>query len=175
MTKSKAKTISVADYLTQQINICGKPQKEIAEDVGYKMPNIITMFKQGKTKLPVNKVPAFAQSIGTDPIHMLRIVMSEYMPETWEVIEGLIGKSMVSDSELVILDIIRRVGLGFNVKPETDEERRELAALALKWREREEKNADAARRRVEREKKGSEGKAETKEFEKDIDTLLGLK
>jgi len=35
---TKAKRITVSDYLTQQINICGKSQREIADDVGYEMP-----------------------------------------------------------------------------------------------------------------------------------------
>lgn len=150
---SKAKSITVAEYLTQQINICGRSQKEISEDLGYDKPNIITMFKQGKTKLPINKVPGLAKSLGVDPVHFLRIVMSEYSPETWSVIDALVGRSLLSESEAVILDIVRTIAEGQAIGPETEEDAADIAALAIKWKDRADKNARAAAERVERERK----------------------
>ena len=91
--------VSVAEYLSQQIHLSGKAQKDIAEALGYTKPNIITMFKQGKTKIPLNKIAALAKAIGVDPIHFLRIAMLEYSPEMWEVLESMIGKAMISENE----------------------------------------------------------------------------
>ena len=48
------------------------------------------MMRQGQTKLPVSKVSAFAKALKVDPAHLLRIVMSEYLPETWEAIQELV-------------------------------------------------------------------------------------
>lgn len=149
---SKPKRISVAEYLTQQINICGKSQKEIADEVGYEKPNVITMFKQGKTKLPINKVGAFAKALGIDPLHLLRIAMSEYTRETWDVIEELIGKSLVTQDELAVLEIIRTIGEGQPIAPRTAIEVEELKELATKWRKRVEMEAQAAAERVARDK-----------------------
>lgn len=149
---SKAKRISVAEYLTQQINICGKSQREIADDVGYEKPNVITMFKQGKTKLPINKVGAFAKSLGIDPLHLLRIAMSEYSRDTWEVIEDLIGKSLVTQEELAILEVIRSVSEGQPIAPRSAIEIDELKELAEKWKKRIENEANAAAERVARDK-----------------------
>jgi len=59
----KKSHIAVAEYLNQQIALSGVPQTEIAEKLGYDKPNIITMFKQGKTKIPMNKIaPAWRHS-----------------------------------------------------------------------------------------------------------------
>lgn len=149
---SKSKRITVAEYLTQQINMSGKSQIEIAEDVGYAKPNVITMFKQGKTRLPINKVPAFAKSLGVDPIHFLRIALSEYMPETWDVIEECFGGSMISEEEKQVLDIIRTVAQGQPIAPTTEAEALELATLADAWKKKYEGFADASRRRVAGEK-----------------------
>lgn len=149
---SKSKRISVAEYLTQQINICGKSQREIADDVGYEKPNVITMFKQGKTKLPINKVGLFAKSLGIDPLHLLRIAMSEYSRDTWEVIEDLIGKSLVSQDEFAILEVIREIGEGQPIAPRTAIETEELKELAAKWKKRVESEAQAAADRVARDK-----------------------
>jgi predicted XRE-type DNA-binding protein len=62
------KNITVKDFLTQAIENSKLKQTEIAEAVGYDKPNFITMLKQGKTKLPVNKVPAFAKILGIDEL-----------------------------------------------------------------------------------------------------------
>lgn len=146
------KTVSVAEYLTQQINMSGKSQIEISSDVGYPKPNVITMFKQGKTRLPINKIPAFAKSLGVDPVHFLRIAMSEYMPETWEVIEACLGSSLVTEEEQKVLDIIRTVSNGLPIAPETEADAQELALLAEKWRKRSEALIAAAQERIDRER-----------------------
>ena len=69
------------------------------------------MIKQGKTKLPVNKVGPLAKALGVDPVHLLRLTMAEYMPETWETIEDIVGQSLVSAGEMKLLDELR-VALG---------------------------------------------------------------
>ena len=38
-------------------------QKEIAQRMGMPMPNIITMWKQGQTKVPPERVPAMAKAL----------------------------------------------------------------------------------------------------------------
>lgn len=148
---TKAKRVSVAAYLTQQINICGKSQLEIAEEVGYTKPNMITMIKQGKTKLPINKIPAFAKALGVDPVHLLRITMSEYMPETWDVMESLLGEAIITEGEKKVLEIVRARGEGLDVAPEGAAEVLEFEQIVDKWLDRSERFADAARRRVEQE------------------------
>lgn len=78
---NQAERITVAQYLSGAIGISGKTQRQIAQEIGYENPNVITMFKQGKTRLPVYKVPVVASSLGVDPTDLLRIVLSEYEPE----------------------------------------------------------------------------------------------
>lgn len=148
----KAKKVSVADYIGNQIAMSGKSQREIAEEVGYPKANVITMIKQGSTKLPINKVPVFAKSLGVDTVHLLRVTMNEYMPETWEVITSVFGNQMVSESERKLIEILRDVGAGEDIFPETKEEIEEFRALAKKWRNRSASLVDAAKRRVASEK-----------------------
>lgn len=148
MTKRKqASRISVADYLSQQIALSGKSQKEIAEELSYEKPNIITMFKQGKTKVPLNKVSQFAKALGVDPVHFLRIVLLEYSPETWEVLEQILGRSMISESEMSLLAIIRDASQGRDVSPSDEEDKLELMTLVAKWRDRQEQLVKAAEHR----------------------------
>ena len=80
-------TCPVATFVRHQIQVLGKPQREIAEEVGFEKPNIITMIKQGKTKLPLAKVGAMARALETDPVYLLKLCLSTYHAETWAVIE----------------------------------------------------------------------------------------
>lgn len=43
----KSQVLTVAQLIEKAINDNDKTQKEIAEELGYENPNIITMFKQG--------------------------------------------------------------------------------------------------------------------------------
>jgi len=142
------KKLTVAEYFEQLINISGKSQKDIAEEMGYDKPNIITMIKQGKTRLPINRVAAAAQALDADPVHLLRITMQEYMPDTWDVIETLIGEKLVSAEEASILEIVRGVSGGQAVRPETQEEIDSLKELVKTWKKKRDSNAAAAARRI---------------------------
>lgn len=131
------KKISVAAYLTQQISISPKSQQEITNDLGLENANIITMMKQGKTKVPVNRVPGLAKSLGIDPIYLLSLVMGEYMPETWEAIRSVLNSTLITDYEKEVLGIIREESGGMNVRPETAMEKEALRGCVRSWIERE--------------------------------------
>ena len=45
---------TVAQYITIDVNGSGKTQREIAQEAGFPNPNIISMFKTGATRLPLD-------------------------------------------------------------------------------------------------------------------------
>lgn len=115
----------VAKFVRQRIQMLGKLQCEIAQEVGFDKPNIITMIKQGKTKLPLGKVGAMARALETDPVHLLKICLSTYHPETWAEIEPLLDSALTSD-EKALLDAWRAyVGAPF-IAVLTDESKNKL-------------------------------------------------
>jgi plasmid maintenance system antidote protein VapI len=89
--KEDQKMLSVAEFLTQQIERCGKSQVAIARDVGYSRSNIITMLKNGTSKVPISRAPALGKAVGLDPAVFLRMVLAEYQPEILKAIEDTIG------------------------------------------------------------------------------------
>lgn len=123
--KPPTKPKSVADYLNWQINLCGKKQLEIAEEVGFPKPNIITMIKQGKTKLPLDKVGKFAKAIEVDPIHLFKLCMQEYMPDTWKEIEKMIDQPVLTTNELEFVEVMREANVA-NPRLHTDDQRRKF-------------------------------------------------
>jgi len=75
---------TIADLLTRT----ELSQIHIARKLGYVNPNIITMFKQGRTRVPSEKVVPLARVLGQDPEMMLRQWFLAYMPETLPDIEN---------------------------------------------------------------------------------------
>lgn len=96
------KPITVADYLDKMIELSEKTQKEIAHEVGYSKPNMITMMKQGLTKVPIDKAPSLAKALNVDPAHFVRLVMREYMPDAWRAIESTCGQSLSANEQRLI-------------------------------------------------------------------------
>jgi transcriptional regulator with XRE-family HTH domain len=121
------KKMTVAEYLTAQINLCGKTQLDIAREVGFEKPNIITMLKQGKSKLPISRIGKLAKSLGVDPWYLYQLAMSEYEPDTWSVIEEdiLRGQPVLTENEKEILALLRSCRVP-NPKVRTLEERERL-------------------------------------------------
>ena len=100
------KTVTSAEYLANQLAVCGKSQKEVAFECGYTKPNIITMFKQGTTRIPIAAAPKLAVAVGVDPAKFLRMVMSESHPEILETIENVLG-GFTTSNEAHILSLFR--------------------------------------------------------------------
>ena len=144
------KTMTVARFLEQQIALCGKSQRVIAAECGYPNPNIITMFKKGSTKVPLDKVDAMANALNADPRHLLRLVMQEYQPEAWAVIVRVMGMGVsVTDAEVAVLELAREAGHGRTPCLDVVENRVELAAAIERAVERDEARDLATVARIE--------------------------
>lgn len=98
---------TVAEFLSIQMEASGKLQTEIARDVGFDKPNVITMIKQGKTKLPLAKIGLMAQSLGIDPQFLLGMVMEEYHPEAWDVMSGILNTQPLTSNERLVVEALR--------------------------------------------------------------------
>ena len=129
-TATKQKLPKVAEYLDAQINLSGLKQKDIATALGYTKPNIVTMFKQGLTKLPIEKVGPFANVLGVDPVHLLRIVMNDYMPDTYNAVVKMLGQEPITEHELAIVTAIRALTGGKNLEMRSEKSKQQLKAFA---------------------------------------------
>lgn len=125
MPKNTARPKNVAEYVTWQINLCGKKQTEIAEEIGFDKPNVITMIKQGKTKVPINKIGKLAKSLGVDPIFFMKMCITEYMPDMMEAIIAITNQPVISANELDFIKEIRKSKV-INPKLRTATEKQKL-------------------------------------------------
>lgn len=99
----------VANYVARQIDIqatLGKTQKQIAKEVGYDHPNMISMMRNGHVKVPIDKVPALARALNMDPAFLMRLALQQYWPKSAVAIAQGFG-TLLTRNEAKILDIIR--------------------------------------------------------------------
>lgn len=97
---------SIADIIGRALDDTGRTQKEVADELGYTTPNVISMFRQGKMKVPLEKVPALAYALEIDPRRLFLTAMREYAPATLGAIEQVFG-SFPTQHERSILEFIR--------------------------------------------------------------------
>ena len=100
----KPPSVSVAQFIAIKVRESGKTQREIAHEAGFPNPNIITMFKTGATKVPVERVGPLAKALGVDTAYLLRLVMTEYAPDTWGEVERSLNSVVPTANEV---DLIR--------------------------------------------------------------------
>lgn len=120
---SAKRKMTVAEFLSAQIDLSEKSQKQIATEVGFPKPNMITMLKKGESKVPMAKIPSIAEALGIDKLHFYRMVMEEYEPGIWNLLqESILKQPIITDNELSILTLFRDFNLA-DMKIEADEDK----------------------------------------------------
>jgi transcriptional regulator with XRE-family HTH domain len=98
-----------------------KPLKDIAAELGYDKPNLISMFRNGTTKVPLTKLPALAKALHADPGHLMRLATDAYASDLLKAWDATMG--FLSREERELLDEYRTAVKG---KPLEDREPRFL-------------------------------------------------
>jgi transcriptional regulator with XRE-family HTH domain len=118
----------MANFLCAAIEaLKGEPsQREIAQRLGYR-PNVISMFKTGAAKVPFEKIPELAATLGVDAAHLVRLGLEQYWPDRFDAI-GQVFPRMVTQNEMELIEVMR-VATG-DLNPElTADQRTQLRLL----------------------------------------------
>ena len=93
----------VADFIANQIQVIGKSQIKISEEAGFDKPNMITMIKQGKTKVPVNKICSLAKALEVNPYGFSMLCLTEYKPDLANLVETMVlmGRANLGDADAI--------------------------------------------------------------------------
>jgi hypothetical protein len=78
-----------------------RPVKDIANELGYDNPNLISMFRSGAVKVPLTKIPVLAKALHADPSHLLRLALADYQPDWLETIDATLGPADRDERELL--------------------------------------------------------------------------
>ena len=112
----------LAKFISKQIDIqasMGKNQREIAAEVGYEKPNMISMFKRGETKVPLEKIPALAKALNVDTAYLFKLAMQQYWPELGSAIAEVFG-TVLTKNETKLIEVVRQAAEGTD--PDVDRE-----------------------------------------------------
>ena len=104
----------LAQYISELIDIQagrGKTQRQIAQEIGYEMPNMVSMFKRGEAKVPLDKILLLAKALNADPAYMLRLALRQYWPVVCKAIDEIFG-TVLTKNEIKMIEIIRHVTKG---------------------------------------------------------------
>ena len=82
-----------ATYLQQRILELRpiKSQIQIATEAGFAHPNMLSMFKSGASRLPLDRVPAFAKALDADPALVFKMALEQSGPTTAEAMAEIFG------------------------------------------------------------------------------------
>lgn len=117
---SDKKPSKVAEFIEREVAHSKYNQKEIAEMAGYKTANVITMVKQGLTKLSIERIPGLAKALKIEPYKLFCMAEEEYEPNKLKVIKEIFGEP-ISKEERLIIEAIREVASPGDLKVNKDE------------------------------------------------------
>ena len=93
-----------AEMLAKAIDESGLTQSDIADRVGLKHSNILTMIKQGITRVPIDRIPALAQTLGIDQATLLLTAIKEYHRGAFDLLCDTLGLPFTkAEMELVVM------------------------------------------------------------------------
>ena len=116
--ENEVDNVPIALFIDEMMEDIGVTDKLLAIRLGYSSPSMIRMFREGRVKVPFEKIPDLADAIGANRRRLMDRALREYLP-------GLIGAllrthSALTDNELAILEFIRQLSDGSD--PSLDDE-----------------------------------------------------
>ncbi|MDO6483091.1 XRE family transcriptional regulator [Shimia thalassica] len=79
MTKKPHQDTELAKYVEHRV-LELKPKKSqslIASEAGFPNPNMVTMIKNGTSKLALDRVPSMARALECDPAYLMRLALEQ--------------------------------------------------------------------------------------------------
>jgi len=99
--------MKVSEFVTYYVRKSGKTQVEIARDVGFPRSNFLSMIGKGTAKIPLNRVPALAESIGISPRDLFLRCLTEYEPELLTTIQAVFPGALLDNDDLEALELFK--------------------------------------------------------------------
>jgi transcriptional regulator with XRE-family HTH domain len=85
-----------------------KTQAQVAKEAGFPHPNMLSMIKHGKSRLPLERIPALAGASEIDVAILFRLALSENWPGYERVVVRIFG-TILTDEERDMIQFTRHV------------------------------------------------------------------
>jgi transcriptional regulator with XRE-family HTH domain len=114
---SNSQAPSLLALITERQTELGITDEQLAVALDYDRPTVVNMIKQGMVKVPVQKITALAGALSLDPAYLLRLHLSECMPEVLAAVDALLIPSMLTANEMELVNSYRHLSKGHDVRP----------------------------------------------------------
>lgn len=131
MTKTTSAFTSVAAMLEQFQTATGATDEQLAKAIGYESGKVITMIKDGRMRLPVNKVVDLAKAIDGNGWQIMRTVLHEGAPDILSALDAVMPGATLATSEVKLIETLRELKGNRDVAPLVFDGRSVIALLAL--------------------------------------------
>jgi transcriptional regulator with XRE-family HTH domain len=95
--------MKVSAFISYHLKHSRKTHVEIAREVGLSSSNTLSMIKNGTMKIPLDRVPALADSLGISAQSLFVRCLQEYDPGLWEAIQLCLPGAFLSDEDLEMM------------------------------------------------------------------------
>lgn len=114
MRKNPSQHSRIATFIRQRILALAprKSQQDIAYQAGFRNANVLSMIKSGKTKVPLERVPALAKALEVDPADLFRLALMLSEDEGAAAAVAAIFGTVVSANERIWLEALRAASPG---------------------------------------------------------------
>lgn len=136
-TASSNRMTIVGTYIDMAIRASGKTKRKVAEEAGYKRPNIISMLCAGEIDLSFSKVIPVANAIEVDASSLLFMLIKEKHPDLHNLLNTLLSDRLFSADEAQLVDIMRSITGTTSLAPKLPEEFEALRAYCALIKKRE--------------------------------------
>ncbi len=112
MSSRTGPTYALAEFMNDNWDkLVGRTNEEVAGELGYRSANIISMFRTGKTRIPLEKLPDIARLMKLDLTALMPLWFEQYWGERADAKAQLkmFSSRLMSSNELAIMEGIRKV------------------------------------------------------------------
>jgi transcriptional regulator with XRE-family HTH domain len=88
-----------------------KTQAQVAREAGFPHPNMLSMIRHGKSRLPLERIPALAEALEIDAALLFRLALSESWPGYERVVLQIFGDVFTME-EREMIAFLRHVSYG---------------------------------------------------------------
>lgn len=88
---------SVQEIIASRQEQLGLTNLQIANAMDYEYPNVFSMIRSGRMKLPPQKVPVLARCLRLHPAELMRAVLLEIGPGMLEALEIAFGRPLTTE------------------------------------------------------------------------------
>lgn len=82
-----------------------KTQAQVAKEAGFPHPNMVSMIKTGKARLPLERIPALAEALEIDAALLFRLALAENWPGYEHVVLRIFGDVLTTNEREMIVFI----------------------------------------------------------------------